>query len=248
VEKEQEKKVDAIKEFSRFANQYDNYNIIQNEVAKTIVEQLPSKSYSTIVDIGSGSGAVYQNIEKREIQYQEFIALDSVQNMLDIHPSHKKVTKICADFNLIDTFNLFTVNKYGILLSSSALQWSNSLNMTLNELSKKSQHAYFSLFTSATFKTLHQVAQIESPIYSTQTIKESMNQYYNCSYEVKNYTLTFSSVREMFHYIKRSGISGGNKQLSYKQMKHIMRVYPLDYLEFEVLFVKAESLFYREYK
>ncbi len=242
MEKKLEKKVDAIKEFSRFANQYDNYNIIQNEVAKTLVEQLSSKSYSTIVDIGSGSGAVYQNIEKYKIQYQAFIALDSVQNMLDIHPSHKKITKICADFNLIDTFNLFSIHKSGVLLSSSALQWSSSLSMTLNALSQKSLYAHFALFTSATFKTLHQVAQIKSPIYSVHSIKETMNQYYNCSYEVKNYTLSFSSVREMFHYIKRSGVSGGNKQLSYKQMKHIMKVYPLDYLEFEVLFVKAESL------
>jgi len=41
----------------------------------------------------------------------------------------------------------------------------------------------------------------------------------------------------MFKYIKRSGVSGGKKQLNYKQMKKIMQNYPLDYLEFEVLFV-----------
>jgi malonyl-CoA O-methyltransferase len=46
----------------------------------------------------------------------------------------------------------------------------------------------------------------------------------------------------MFRYIKKSGVSGGEKQLSYKQMKMLMEKYPLNYLEFEVLFVEATSL------
>jgi malonyl-CoA O-methyltransferase len=46
----------------------------------------------------------------------------------------------------------------------------------------------------------------------------------------------------MFRYIKKSGVSGGEKQLSYKETRHLMETYPLDYLEFEVLFVKAKAL------
>jgi malonyl-CoA O-methyltransferase len=46
----------------------------------------------------------------------------------------------------------------------------------------------------------------------------------------------------MFNYIKKSGVSGGEKQLTYKQTKQLMKNYPLNYLEFEVLFVKAKSL------
>jgi malonyl-CoA O-methyltransferase len=44
----------------------------------------------------------------------------------------------------------------------------------------------------------------------------------------------------MFRYIKKSGVSGGKKRLGYKEMKALMKHYPLDYLEFEVLFVEAE--------
>jgi len=46
----------------------------------------------------------------------------------------------------------------------------------------------------------------------------------------------------MFRYIKKSGVSGGEKQLNYQQMKRLMENYPLNYLEFEVLFVEATSL------
>jgi malonyl-CoA O-methyltransferase len=232
----------AVKEFSRFANQYDTYNIIQVEVAKTLIAQLPLKAYSTIVDLGCGSGEVYKNIEKKNISFKQFIALDSSQEMLNIHPSGTKIKKICADFNVSDTFDIFTVGENSIVFSSSALQWSRDLDLTLSRLSKKASKAYFAIFTSSTFKTLHQVAEIKSPIYSEMYLKEMIQKYYQATFETRKYSLHFDSVRDMFKYIKKSGVSGGEKKLSYKQTKHLMKVYPLNYLEFEVLFVKADVL------
>jgi malonyl-CoA O-methyltransferase len=52
------------------------------------------------------------------------------------------------------------------------------------------------------------------------------------------YRLAFDSVREMFRYIKRSGVSGNRNLLKYKEMKSLMQNYPLDYLEFEVVFIQ----------
>ncbi len=231
----------AVKEFSRFATQYDRYNIIQVEVAKTLVAQLSLNAYSTIVDLGCGSGEVYKNIERNNISFAQFIALDSSQEMLNIHPSDKKIKKECADFNLVKTFNRFTIGENGMVLSSSALQWSKDLDLTLSQLSKITTESHFAIFTSSTFKTLHQLADIKSPIYTERELKETIRKYYQATFETRKYSLHFDSVRDMFRYIKKSGVSGGEKKLSYKQMKHLMKVYPLDHLEFEVLFVKAHS-------
>ena len=162
--------------------------------------------------------------------------------MLEIHPSSKKIKKICADFNKFQTFENLSFSPGNLILSSSALQWSEDLDFTLSEISKKAPHAYFAIFTSNTFKTLHETAQITSPIYSEAVLKETIGKYYRAVFEVKKYKLHFQSVREMFNYIKKSGVSGGEKQLTYKQTKQLMKSYPLDYLEFEVLFVKAASL------
>ena len=162
--------------------------------------------------------------------------------MLNIHPSDSKIKKVCADFNLSKTFDLFTLEQNDIVISSSALQWSKDLDLTFSRLSKKASKVYFAIFTSSTFKTLHQVAEIKSPIYSEAELKEMISRYYSATFEIQNYSLHFDSVRDMFRYIKKSGVSGGEKKLSYKQMKDLMKVYPLDYLEFEVLFVKAVLL------
>ena len=232
----------AIQEFSRYAHEYDTYKVIQAEVAASLVKKLASSHFTTLMDMGCGSGEVYKNLEKYNVSFEHFIALDSSPQMLAIHPSDKKVEKICADFNMRETFEKFTLTENSFLLSSSALQWSKDLDFTLSEISKKAAHAYFAIFTSNTFKTLHETANITSPIYSAAVLREAIEKYYDAKFELKEYRLYFESVREMFNYIKKSGVSGGEKQLTYKQTKQLMESYPLDYLEFEVLFVEATSL------
>ena len=232
----------AIQEFSRYAREYDNYNVIQAAVATSLVKQLASSHFTTLIDMGCGSGEVYKNLEKQDVSFEHFIALDSSKEMLAIHPSGQKIEKICADFNLPQTFEKIALGEDSLFLSSSALQWSKNLDFTLFEISQKVSSVHFAIFTSNTFKTLHQTAQITSPIYSVEVLKDSIEKYYDATFELKEYKLHFETVREMFNYIKKSGVSGGEQQLTYKQTKQLMKRYPLDYLEFEVLFVKGVSL------
>ena len=237
----QKKESKAVTEFSRFAHQYNRYNMIQAEVAKALVAQLPMDDYTTIVDIGCGSGEVYKNIERCGYSFKEYIALDSSKEMLVLHPSAQKIVKFQADFNAVDTFSRFSTDSKSILLSSSALQWSKDLDFTIKQLSGKCEKAYFSIFTSGTFKTLHQIANIDSPIYTQEELLEVLEKYYDATFKTKVYRLDFDNVRDMFGYIKKSGVSGGEKQLTYKQTKYLMENYPLKYLEFEVLFMKGTS-------
>lgn len=231
----------VVKEFSRFAHTYNAHNVIQDEVAQTLVDLLPKDHYDQVIDIGCGSGAVYKYIQKADIQVTNFIALDSSSTMLQIHPDDASITKVCADFNTLEAFS-FKGDEESIILSASALQWSRDLDFTFSNLAAKSSPAYFAIFTSNTFHTLHQTAGIQSPIYSSEVLQKIIEKYYEASFEIKRYKLHFSSVEEMFRYIKKSGVSGGEKQLSYKETKQLMDTYPLDYLEFEVLFVKARPL------
>ena len=192
----------VIQEFSRFAHEYNTYNVIQAEVAKSLVEQLPLSQYKTLIDIGCGSGEVYKNLEKNSVSFDHLIVLDSSPEMLEIHPSSEKIEKICADFNSLQTFESLSLEVGNLLLSSSALQWSKDLDFTLSEISKKSSHAYFAIFTANTFKTLHETAQITSPIYSEAVLKQTIKKYYSAAFELKKYKLYFESVRDMFNYIK----------------------------------------------
>ena len=228
-----------VKEFSRFAEEYTKHNIIQEEVAKHLTLMLNSDRYSKVLDLGCGSGAVYNNLFRGNINIKNFIALDFSEEMLKLHPSSSHIQKKCLDFNKKESFEDYKAKEFDILISASALQWSENLPSVLEQISTLANGFYFAFFTSNTFKTLHETAKIDSPIYSKEYIINSLNHFYSCKIEVIDYRLDFSSVHEMLRYIKRSGVSGGSGQLSYKSVKQLMREYPLDYLEFEVLFVEA---------
>lgn len=230
------------REFSRFAHLYNTYNIIQSDVAKTLVESLEKKSYRTIIDLGCGSGKVHENIVNLDISFDSFVAVDISDKMLKIHSSEDRVQKVVADFNNSKEIeNLYNKVEDTLLISASALQWADDLNSVFTSLSKIANQSYFAIFTSNTFKTLHSTANIKSPIHTPEALKKAIAKLYTSNMYTKEYRLEFKSVKEMFQYIKKSGVSGGNKQLGYKQLKHLMENYPLKYLEFEVLFVENAS-------
>ncbi len=229
-----------IKEFSRFSKEYNSYSIIQTEVAKKIVTDLPKKYFKTIVDIGCGTGAIYKFIEEEKIKFDLFYALDGSDNMLLSHPKSEKIIKQCFDFNSQMSFASIDNVKYDVIISSSALQWSKDLDFTLSNIATISNSFYGTLFTSNTFKTLHETAGILSPIYDIDTIKRSFDRFYkDTNYEIVSYKLFFDSKKELFNYIKKSGVSGGEKKLTVSQAKKLMNEYSIDYLEFEVIFVIA---------
>ena len=233
----------VIQEFSRFAHQYNEHNMIQAQVAKTLIEKLSLDNYNNILDLGCGSGEVFKNLQEQHIVFNSFTAFDSAQSMLAIHPDAGKVTKVCADFNDKNFLKTLPRDNYDLLLSSSSIQWSKDLSFTLNSISSLSQTAYLAIFTSGTFKTLHQTANISSPIYSAEELQKSILEHYDeVTFKLHTYTLHFDSVRDMFSYIKKSGVSSGEKKLSYRETKALMKMYPLDHLEFEVLFVEAKNL------
>lgn len=230
------------KEFSRFAHHYDQYNMIQLAVAKRLVGKLSHNSYGSVLDIGSGSGQILKSFEAQNISYESFTALDASSEMLTLHPKSNAINTVCADFNTKTFLTSLERTSYDLIISSSALQWSRDLECTLKQIASHSDRLVASVFTSGTFKTLHEVAGITSPIYDTQVLQEVFSKIYNnVTFEEHRYTLHFDATREMFRYIKKSGVSSGEKKLSVKETKRLMRDYPLGYLEFEVLFIEARN-------
>jgi len=229
----------AKREFQRFASNYDELNVIQRMVAKTLVDDLPHLEYDTILDLGCGSGAVYNNIRENGIHFNSFIAFDASSDMLGIHPS-KNVTKKLGDFNS-ENFTA-DINGVDLVISSAALQWSTDLDYTFDQIKSLSNNFRFAIFTSGTFKTLHSTAEVQSPIHPTEFIKEAIDKHFDSAdIGIKHYKLEFDTVREMLQYIKKSGVSSGDRKLSVKQIRKLMREYPLGYLEFEVLFAEINN-------
>jgi len=222
-------------EFSKHAKDYDNNNIIQRIVSKALVRDI-KKQPKKILELGCGSGQIFRHISW-DIEYYK--AIDFSPSMCELHPRGKSIDVKCFDFDSHDFFKDIKDEKYDLVLSSSAMQWSKDLKLLINRLLKVSLNIQAVLFTSNTFKSIYEITKQKPTILSLKEIKQSIK-HTKHSYEVFNYKLEFETKKELFKYIKNSGVKGDIK-LSFKEAKNLYKHYSLDYLEFEVVFVSIEK-------
>lgn len=224
-------------QFSKYAKEYKNHNIIQQICAKSLIRELNFHP-KRILELGCGSGQVFNYISW-EIDFYK--AIDFSSSMCELHPKGKNIEVKCFDFDTQEFLNEIKNNFYDIVLSSSALQWSKDLSKIIKHLSYVTNEINAVLFTSNTFKTIQELTKIKSPILDEDFIKEAFLKYFKCEFETILYKLEFDNKKDLFDYIKKSGISGGNDFLDFKNAKKLYKEYSLNYLEFEVIFVKTIS-------
>ena len=224
-------------QFSKYAKEYKNHNIIQQIVAKSLIRELKFQP-KRILELGCGSGQVYNHISWDLDFYK---AIDFSASMCELHPRAKNVEIKCFDFDTVEFLNEIKNDTYDIVLSSSALQWSKDLSKIIKQLSLITKEINAVLFTSNTFKTIQNITKTKSPILDEQSIKEAFNKYFKCEFETIMYKLEFDNKKDLFDYIKKSGVSGANESLDFKNAKKLYKEYNINYLEFEVIFVKTIS-------
>lgn len=224
-------------QFSKYANQYKNHNIIQQIVAKSLVRELQTKP-KRILELGCGSGQVFNYIDWDVNFYK---AIDFSSSMCELHPKAENIEVKCFDFDSKEFLAEIKDNSFDIILSSSALQWSKDLSKIVKHLSYITNEINAVLFTSNTFKTIQDITNSKSPILDEFSIKNAFSKYFDCEFETIMYKLEFDNKKDLFDYIKRSGVSGGNETLDFKVAKKLYKEYKLNYLEFEVIFVKTVS-------
>jgi malonyl-CoA O-methyltransferase len=224
-------------QFSKYANEYKNHNIIQQIVAKSLVRELKFEP-KRILELGCGSGQVYNYISW-DIEFYK--AIDFSSSMCELHPKGENIEVKCFDFDTQEFLNEIKNDSYDIILSSSALQWSKDLSKVIKQLSMISKEINAVLFTSNTFKTIQEITNAKSPILDEVSIKEAFSKYFECEFETIMYKLEFDNKKDLFDYIKKSGVSGSNATLDFKNAKKLYKEYNLNYLEFEVIFIKTIS-------
>ncbi len=222
-------------EFSKHASHYSSHNIIQNRVVKRLLKKVKSKP-KNILDLGCGNGALCKNIDWK---YKHFIGVDFAPGMLELHPKSKIIESIYGDFNDKALFENLSTFNYDHIFSASALQWADDLEVVFKNIKNLGAAVSLAIFSAETFKTLNETASIKSLLRSADEINELQKKYFDGDFEVVSYKLEFETTRDMFRYIKNSGVSGARRVLDYKQTKKLMKTYPINYLEFEVVFIHS---------
>lgn len=225
------------KEFTRFATNYQDISDIQKQVAKYLISKV-AKNNKTILDIGCGSGNIYNHITW-DLDF--FYGIDFSQKMCDLHNKANNIQIKQYNFDDIKVYDYYKNKNIDIILSSSALQWSNNLDNVLKSLRCISDKIAFSIFTDMTFKKLLDRLNVKSFLSDKQSIKKQLEKYFNVKIQIKNYKKKFDSTKDLIRFIKTSGISGGIKRASVSSIKALIYENDIKELEWEVLFIYTGS-------
>lgn len=225
-------------EFSKYSNSYEDCSIIQKFACSHLFSKIKKYKFGNILELGCGTGQFFELVNW---DFQNYVAVDFSSQMCEIHPRAENLKVKCLDFDTNDFEELLLQNNFEIIIAPSSLQWSKDFDRLAKLCRKNSQNIAFAIFTSNTFKTIHSICDVESPIKEASFFKKVIEKYFEAEYEIINYQLKFESRRGMFDYIKRSGVSGGEKVLDFKVAKKLYKEYPYDYLEFEVLYITSFS-------
>jgi len=223
--------------FSQNAHAYGRVNIIQQKVLEALMEKIDDTP-AHMLDIGCGRGGVYEAINWN---IEHFVGIDFASGMLALHPQKDHITLLQKDFNDPKLFRMLQTEHFDRIISSSALQWAADLDATLANIASLNTPVSLSIFTSGTFKTLHEIAGIPPLLRSREEVIAIVKKHFNAEISTLQYTLAFPSVREMFRYMKQSGVGAGRNILGYKEMKRVMETYPLDHLEYEIVLVHQKG-------
>lgn len=229
----------SVKErFSKRAEGYHQLNSVQKRVAYDLVSHIASKP-KRILDLGSGSGAIYNAINW---EVERFIAVDFSETMLELHPKNSTITTVQADFNSESQMrDLAKYKPFSLVISASALQWSEDLAKTLDLIKELHSEIAIALFCDKTFQNLREFADLSSNLPSKDVALDLINSRFDVVSFTKEYELEFKTPKELLGYISKSGVGGGFKRLAFSKARNLMECYPHCTLRFEALFAISKN-------
>ena len=222
------------KSFDRAADTYDASAMLQQEVAKRLVERLDyiRQQPNTVLDLGCGTGNIASSMIARYPK-ANILALDLSYNMLKKTKKQggwfsKKPLCICADAENLP----LKKDSVDLLISSLMLQWSNDIHATFRGFRRVISPNGLLMFTTFGPDTLKEIraswAMVDNKPHTSQftdmhDIGDALLAagFSNPVMDMDMMTVTYESVRELMRDIKNIGASnateGRSKGLMGKQ-------------------------------
>ena len=165
-------------EFSRYAAEYGSRNVIQRLVADKLIASTHDKP-KRILDLGCGNGTLYSLIDW---EIERFVGVDFSEQMLEHHPLSPNVELLLGNFNDPILFEGLKGEHFDRLYSASALQWAEDLERVMQSLASLNTPMSLAIFTSGTFKTLHECAGVTPLLQSSDEVMAIAEKYVDAQF------------------------------------------------------------------
>ena len=212
------------KNFEKAANTYDAAAILQQEVARRLLERL---EYIKIqpelsLDLGCGTGQLTEALLK-QYPKSNVLALDLAKNMVAKSKKKggwfRKAMGVCADVNQMPIKN----NSVDLLISSLMLQWCDDLPTVFQGLANTMKSGGLLLFTTFGPDTLKELRQSwqEVDAFSHSSTYTDMHDigdmlmqagFSQPVMDMEMITMTYSTVNHLMRDLKQIGATNTTKQ------------------------------------
>lgn len=228
-----------IHSFEKVATTYTQYACLQERIAEYLLKMLechcPSLKCVSVLDLGCGSGFVCKHFLW---EYERFCGVDLSPSLLALHPRNGKTSLVCGDFEDVGIYR----ERFSLITASSSLQWAGDLKATLEIVARHCEWVAMSIFTHLSLKEIYELLSVDSPLMVGREIQCLIREHFSGAFELKNYAISFASRKDALQYLKKTGILGNKRRLSYAESKRLYQNMPYETLSFEVLFFVGKSL------
>lgn len=205
--------------FNRFSSSYSKNAILQKQVAHNLCQIALGtiQDSNKILDLGSGTGFVAQNIlANKKWQSKSICQLDIAYDMLRNSNQYQNIFNINGDIENLP----FKNHSFDFMISSLAFQWLNNLDLVLKNI-KNLLHVNGQIaFAILLHGTLHQLKESAQSLainlqindFITQkNLEDSLNLHFS-TYEIKveEINLYYQNIFDLLHSIKNIGAATAN--------------------------------------
>jgi malonyl-CoA O-methyltransferase len=220
--------------FNFSCHSYDAVATIQKTCAKQLItmlfEHLPHFTPPSILDLGTGTGYVPDNLLP-SLPFSDYTLNDMSPKMLD-RVKEKFYHLPQFQFHLGD-METAHFNDFELIISNFALQWTNSLNTTIQKFYSKSKTFAFTCLIDGTFtewKNILRQHNINIHLYNypaqkdlEEFLRSLTPSFITCA--VKDFVTPFENPQAFMKYLKNLGASYFNQKIPFHKLKKFVQTY-----------------------
>lgn len=199
------------KRFHKASKTYSSEAIIQNKIAKKLIEEiivLGERNFDSILEIGCGTGLLSKEINRSF----EFNTLN-LNDICQIHLEDKSLSELVNYFEG-DAENITLPNNQDLIISSSTLQWFNNLESfysKINSLLSSNGLFAFSSFSKENFIEIKTITNQGLDYISFEENKILLEKNFEIIYSYQDIIkLYFSTPKEILVHLRNTGVNAIN--------------------------------------
>ncbi len=205
-----------IRNFSRYADYYDQYADVQKMAALKLLGQINEKSFNSVLEIGCGSGN-YTVFLRDKFSSARLKAIDISDRMIAI--ARDKLKGRGVDFIVEDAENIELSENFGLITSNACFQWFSDLEKALIKFKdslNENGTILFSIFGPQTFCELNASllsvtgdCVTANHFMAKEIIEDILNKFFKAVVieEIRHVDF-FNNLKDLLNKIKYSGIRG----------------------------------------